>query len=105
MLGPVFHCFHYFTYIDLLTKLTPYSEDKDSLQQVTLDDIPYSEQDVLSPSPVYAGKHFEYNNHKDNDTVEGVCDADPAEEQVKQRRRLVAGTPLVLTTWKQAEVQ
>ena len=43
--------------------------------------------------------------HKDNDTVAGVCDADPAEEQVKQRRRLVAGTPLVLTTWKQAEVQ
>ena len=36
VLGPVFHCFHYFTYIDLLTKLTPYSEDKDSLQQVTL---------------------------------------------------------------------
>jgi len=34
VLGPVFHCFHYFTYIDLLTKLTPYSEDKDSLQQV-----------------------------------------------------------------------
>ena len=35
----------------------------------------------------------------------GVCDADPAEEQVEQRRRLVAGNPLVLTTWKQAEVQ
>ena len=105
VLGPVFHCFHYFTYIDLLTKLTPYSEDKDSLQQVTLDDIPYSEQDVLSLSPRYAGQPFEYDNHKDNDTVAGVCDADPAEEQVKQRRRLVAGTPLVLTTWKQAEVQ
>ena len=105
VLGPVFHCFHYFTYIDLLTKLTPYSEDKDSLQQVTLDDIPYSEDDVLSLLPRYADKPFEYDNHKDNDTVAGVCDADPAEEQVKQRRRLVAGTPLVLTTWKQAEVQ
>ena len=105
VLGPVFHCFHYFTYIDLLTKLTPYSEDKDSLQQVTLDDIPYSEDDVLSLSPRYADKHFEYDNDKENDTVAGVCDADPAEEQVKQRRRLVAGTPLVLTTWKQAEVQ
>ena len=105
VLGPVFHCFHYFTYIDLLTKLTPYSEDKDSLQQVTLDDVPYSEGDVLSLSPRYADKPFEYDNHKDNDIVAGVCDADPAEEQVKQRRRLVAGTPLVLTTWKQAEVQ
>ena len=105
VLGPVFHCFHYFTYIDLLTKLTPYSEDKDSLQQVTLDDVPYSEGDVLSLSPRYADKPFEYDNHKRNDTVAGVCDADPAEEQVKQRRRLVAGTPLVLTTWKQAEVQ
>ena len=105
VLGPVFHCFHYFTYIDLLTKLTPYSEDKDSLQQVTLDNVPYSEQDVLSLSPRYADKHFEYDNHKHNDTAAGVCDADPAEEQVKQRRRLVAGTPLVLTTWKQAEVQ
>ena len=105
VLGPVFHCFHYFTYIDLLTKLTPYSEDKDSLQQVTLDDIPYSEDDVRSLSPRYADKPFEYDNHKHNDTVAGVCDADPAEEQVKQRRRIVAGTPLVLTTWKQAEVQ
>ena len=101
VLGPVFHCFHYFTYIDLLTKLTPYSEDKDSLQQVTLDFITYSED----LSPRYAGNPFEYDNHKDNDTVAGVCDADPTEEQVKQRRRLVAGTPLVLTTWKQAEVQ
>jgi len=36
VLGPVFHCFHYFKYIELLTKLTPYSEDKDSLEQVTL---------------------------------------------------------------------
>ena len=105
VLGPVFHCFHYFTYIDLLTKLTPYSEDKDSLQQVTLDDIPYSEDDVRSLSPRYAGKPFDYDNHKHNDTAAGVCDADPTEEQVKQRRRLVAGTPLVLTTWKQAEVQ
>ena len=72
---------------------------------MTLDDIPYSEQDVLSLSPRYAGQPFEYDNHKDNDTVAGVCDADPAEEQVKQRRCLVAGAPLVLTTWKQAEVQ
>ena len=101
VLGPVFHCFHYFTYIDLLTKLTPYSEDKDSLQQVTLDHYPYSED----LSPRYTGKPFEYDKHKDNDTVAGVCDADPVEEQVKQRRRIVAGTPLVLTTWKQAEVQ
>ena len=105
VLGPVFHCFHYFTYIDLLTKLTPYSEDKDSLQQVIIDDIPYSEHDILSLLPRNAGKPFEYDNHKDNDTVAGVCDADPAEKQVKQRRRLVAGTSLVLTTWKQAEVQ
>ena len=74
-------------------------------QSATGDLIPYSEQDVLSLSPRYAGKPFECDNHKDNDTVAGVCDADPAEEQVKQRRRLVAGTPLVLTTWKQAEVQ
>jgi len=35
VLGPVFHCFHYFKYIELLTKLTPYSEDKDSLEQVS----------------------------------------------------------------------
>ena len=63
VLGPVFHCFHYFTYIDLLTKLTPYSEDKDSLQQVTLDDIPYSEDDVLSLLPRNSGKPFEYDNH------------------------------------------
>ena len=72
---------------------------------MTLDDVPYSEGDVLSLSPRYADKPFEYDNHKRNDTVAGVCDADPTEEQVKQRRRLVAGTPLVLTTWKQAEVQ
>ena len=72
---------------------------------MTLDDIPYSEDDVLFLSPRCAGKPFECNNHKDNDTVAGVCDADPAEEQVEQRRRLVAGNPLVLTTWKQAEVQ
>jgi len=35
VLGPVFHCFHYFKYIESLTKLTPYSEDKDSLEQVS----------------------------------------------------------------------
>jgi len=35
LLGPVYHCSHYFQYIDMLTKLTPYSEDKDSLEQVT----------------------------------------------------------------------
>eukprot|EP00092_Neocalanus_flemingeri_P012439 GFUD01013410.1.p1 GENE.GFUD01013410.1~~GFUD01013410.1.p1 ORF type:complete len:1387 (-),score=368.57 GFUD01013410.1:1178-5338(-) len=35
VLGPVFHCFHYFKYIELLTKLTPHSEDKDSLEQVS----------------------------------------------------------------------
>ena len=60
LLGPVFHCFHYFKYIgkldieprlidqhkyfedllikyffaDLLTKLTPFTEDRDSLEQV-----------------------------------------------------------------------
>ena len=53
LLGPVFHCFHYFKYIgefsdtfggylihdvlfqtELLTKLTPFKEDKDSLEQV-----------------------------------------------------------------------
>jgi son of sevenless-like protein len=35
ILGPVFHCFHYFKYIELLTKLTPYKEDQDSLEQVS----------------------------------------------------------------------
>ncbi len=34
MLGPVFQCFHYFKYLELLTKLTPYKEDRDSLKQV-----------------------------------------------------------------------
>jgi len=35
VLGPVYHCFHYFKYIELLTKLTPFKEDKDSLEQVS----------------------------------------------------------------------
>jgi hypothetical protein len=34
LLGPVFQCFHYFKYLELLTKLTPYKEDRDSLKQV-----------------------------------------------------------------------
>jgi hypothetical protein len=36
LLGPVFQCFHYFKYLELLTKLTPYKEDRDSLKQVTV---------------------------------------------------------------------
>ena len=35
LLGPVLHCFHYFKYIELLTRLTPCSEDRDSLEQVS----------------------------------------------------------------------
>ena len=34
ILGPVSHCFHYFKYIELLTKLTPNLEDRDILKQV-----------------------------------------------------------------------
>ena len=53
VLGPVYHCFHYFKYIgklnhltnigvnenssELLTKLTPFKEDKDSLEQVVIE--------------------------------------------------------------------
>jgi len=35
ILGPVSHCFHYFKYIDLLTKLTQNEEERDTLKQVT----------------------------------------------------------------------
>jgi hypothetical protein len=34
LLGPVFHCFHYFKYTELLMKLTQAKEDADSLKQV-----------------------------------------------------------------------
>ena len=34
LLGPVFHCFHYFKYTELLMNLTQAKEDADSLKQV-----------------------------------------------------------------------
>nr|XP_040574852.1 protein son of sevenless-like isoform X1 [Lepeophtheirus salmonis] len=35
LLGPVYHCFHYFIYIEQLMKLTPSKEERDILKQVT----------------------------------------------------------------------
>ena len=34
LLGPVYHCFHYFKYTELLMTLTQAKEDADSLKQV-----------------------------------------------------------------------
>jgi son of sevenless-like protein len=34
LLEPVYHCFHYFNYIEMLRKLTPSREESDTLKQV-----------------------------------------------------------------------